>query len=220
MGLLAHEREEPYFHELEARLDSEPGEIHPPREQIFQALEDVAPNDVRVVILGQDPYHGPGQALGRSFAVPNSLKPKPPSLLNVFKELESDLGSSLDQAVSDLSGWAAQGVLLLNTVLTVRSGSPLSHRGMGWERLTDRLLTILARLEQPKVFLLWGAEAQKKRSLIQTPTPQSSLILESVHPSPLSAYRGFFGCRHFSRSNDFLVSKCLPPIDWTRISRA
>ncbi len=220
MGLLGQEREKPYFRALEAFIDSEPQEYHPPRDRVFQALTDVSPGQVRVVILGQDPYHGAGQAMGRSFAVPNGLRPKPPSLLNILKEVQSDLGFRLSTEKlehSDLSGWASQGVLLLNTVLTVRTGTPLSHRNRGWETFTDHVLSTLAPLPQPVVFMLWGSEAQKKRSLIQS---GHHLILESVHPSPLSAYRGFLGCRHFSKCNEFLSSRGATPIDWTRISEA
>ncbi len=194
-------------------------QIFPSRPEVFRALDDVPPEAVKVVILGQDPYHGPGQAIGRSFAVPNALRPKPPSLLNIFKEIEADLGTPLDRSQSDLSGWASQGVLLLNTVLTVRSGEPLSHRGKGWEQVTDRILLHLRTLPQPMVFMLWGSEARAKRSLIEPsshakagdPSP-ARLILEAPHPSPLSAHRGYLGCRHFSKANAFLPV----PIDWAR----
>jgi uracil-DNA glycosylase len=208
--------------EIEAFLADEAqsgAEVFPPRPEIFRALNDVPPEAVRVVILGQDPYHGPGQAIGRSFAVPNTLKPKPPSLLNIFKEIESDLGSPLIREQSDLSGWAAQGVLLLNTVLTVRAAAPLSHRSKGWEPITDRILLRLRTLPQPIAFLLWGSEARAKRSLIEPGVGEGSparLILEAPHPSPLSAHRGFLGCRHFSKTNSFLPE----PIDWTRTSLA
>jgi uracil-DNA glycosylase len=219
IGLLGDELEKPYFislaqfitHELESGAI-----VFPEGPRIFQALSDVAPSQLRVVILGQDPYHGPGQALGRSFAVPNSLTPKPPSLKNIFKEIEADLGRSLHSEASDLSGWSAQGVLMLNTVLTVRAGEPLSHRNHGWETFTDRVLQVISALPQPIVFMLWGSEAQKKRSFI---APRH-LALESAHPSPLSAYRGFLGCQHFSKANAFLEKSSRPPIDWTRISNS
>jgi uracil-DNA glycosylase len=213
MGLLGDELEKPYFISLSRFLEEElrsGAVVFPESGRIFQALLDLPPQKVRVVILGQDPYHGDGQAMGRSFAVPNSLQPKPPSLINIFKEVEADLSTALHRDSTDLSGWAAQGVLLLNSVLTVRKDQPLSHRNRGWETFSDHLLKALASLPQPIVFLLWGAEAQKKRSLIAA----HHLVLESAHPSPLSAYRGFLGCRHFSKANQFLH----PPIDWTRVS--
>jgi uracil-DNA glycosylase len=204
---------------LLAQEAKEGNQVFPPRSEVFRSLNDLAPEAVRVVILGQDPYHGAGQALGRSFAVPNEFWPKPPSLVNLFKEVASDLGVPMDRSRSDLSGWASQGVLLLNTVLTVRASEPLSHRGRGWEPLTDRILAHLASLPQPIVFLLWGAEARAKRGLIEGPAagePKRRLILEAPHPSPLSAHRGFLGCRHFSRANGFLAQ----PIHWERTSLA
>ncbi len=173
---------------------------------------------VRVVILGQDPYHGPGQAIGMSFAVPNALQPKPPSLKNIFKELESDLATRIDPARSDLSGWAAQGVLLLNSVLTVEAGEPLSHRDQGWEKFTDHVMEILNRRERGIVFVLWGAAAQKKKTMIDL---SRHVVIESVHPSPLSAHRGFFGSKPFSKANEALTSRLgMPAIDWSRTSDA
>ncbi len=219
--LACSEREKPYFKKLEQFLEAEAAaghSVYPPTPLVFSALDEVDCDAVRVVILGQDPYHGPGQAIGRSFAVPNALNPKPPSLLNIFKEIQTDLGVTLQPSHSDLSGWTAQGVLLLNTVLTVRAQTPLSHRQRGWETFTDRVLDELAQRSEPIVFLLWGSEAQKKAPRIrelQSQKGASHLILEAPHPSPLSAYRGFLGCRHFSKANEFLKQ----PIDWTRLSQ-
>lgn len=208
--------EETWFRDLAAFLDSELSagkRLFPPDGAWLRALREVPYDSVRVVILGQDPYHGAGQAMGIAFAVPNELKPKPPSLLNIFKEIASDTGKTPDMAASDLSGWLAQGVLLLNTVLTVREGEPLSHRDHGWEKLTDQVLSALNHRSEPIVFLLWGAPAQKKRTLLTNP---KHLVLEAPHPSPLSSYRGFFGCRHFTKANEFLLSKGMPAIDWSR----
>lgn len=217
--LVSTEREKPYFQKLESFLRAEAATGHivfPPEPLIFSAFDEVDCDATQVVILGQDPYHGPGQAIGRSFAVPNSLPSKPPSLLNIFKELESDLGVTLPPLQSDLSGWTQQGVLLLNAVLTVRAHSPWSHRDQGWETFTDHALELLAQRSEPLVFFLWGAQAQKKVPLIrewQSKAGANHLILEAPHPSPLSAYRGFFGCKHFSRANSFLKK----PIDWTQL---
>jgi uracil-DNA glycosylase len=191
-----------------------PGEVYPPLPLRLRALRELDLDDVRVLILGQDPYHGPGQAMGLSFAVPNSLQPKPPSLVNIYKEIESDLGTKINRSQSELSGWAKQGVLLLNTVLTVRKGEAFSHRNQGWEQFTDRVIAELGRREKPLVFLLWGAAAQKKKALIENP---KHLILESPHPSPLSAHRGFFGSKPFSRINAWLKKQGEEPIDWTKV---
>ncbi|MFN7683947.1 MAG: uracil-DNA glycosylase [Oligoflexia bacterium] len=224
-ALLADESSKPYFKVLDRFLAQEEASgatVFPERGSIFRALEEVALGSSKVVILGQDPYHGHGQAVGRSFAVPNSFTPKPPSLTNIYREIESDFSCSVDRSQSDLSGWSAQGVLLLNTVLTVRAGAPLSHRKKGWEELTDRLIVELARHPQPRVFMLWGAEARAKASLIRSESDEH-LILEAPHPSPLSAHRGFLGCRHFSQANAFLGkthsgARAGIPIDWTRLS--
>jgi uracil-DNA glycosylase len=185
--------------------------IFPPRDRIFNALERVAFDRVRVVILGQDPYHGPGQAHGLSFSVPEGI-PAPPSLRNILKEVADDTGSPLPHPLkTDLTPWADQGVLLLNTLLTVEEGKPLSHRKLGWETLTDQIVRELARQREHLVFMLWGAHAQSKRPLI----PENRhLVLIAAHPSPLSAYRGFFGCRHFTLANDYLSSNGIPPIRW------
>ena len=184
--------------------------IYPDMYDIFNALKYTSYADVRCVILGQDPYHGEGQAHGLSFSVRKGIVP-PPSLVNIFKEIKSDVG--IDNAVGhgELTAWAKQGVLLLNAALTVRAGQANSHHGMGWEEVTDEIIRLLNQREQAVVFLLWGGNARKKASLITNP---QHLILQCAHPSPLSAYNGFFGCRHFSKTNDFLKSHGMPPIDW------
>lgn len=189
--------------------------IFPAEKNWFRAFFEVPPERVRVVILGQDPYHGENQAMGLSFAVPNGLKPKPPSLKNILKELKTDLGVEFDEGLSDLTGWAKQGVLLLNTVLTVRAHEPLSHQNQGWEELTDQILQHLNGRKQKIVFVLWGAYAGKKKSLL---TAAHHEIIETPHPSPLSAYRGFFGSKPFSRINSILRQSDLEPIDWIRIT--
>ena len=183
--------------------------IYPSMYDIFNALKATAYEDVKVVILGQDPYHGPGQAHGMCFSVQKGVTP-PPSLVNIFKELHDDVGCSEPQH-GCLESWADQGVLLLNTVLTVRAGQANSHKGMGWEIFTDNVIRKLNEREKPMVFLLWGANAQTKTSYITNP---AHLILKAPHPSPLSAYRGFFGCHHFSKANEFLAANGMEPIDW------
>jgi uracil-DNA glycosylase len=175
---------------------------------IFNALKYTAYKDVKAVILGQDPYHEPNQAHGLCFSVNRGVK-KPPSLVNIFKELQNDLGIQPPDH-GCLEGWAKQGVLLLNAVLTVRIGRANSHKGRGWEVFTDRVIELLNRREKPMVFLLWGANAKAKSSLI---TNKKHLVLTAAHPSPLSAYNGFFGCRHFSKTNEFL-SKYGEEINW------
>jgi uracil-DNA glycosylase len=191
-------------------------EIYPEKKWILRALQLVDFDDVRVVILGQDPYHGVEQAIGLSFGVPNELQPKPPSLVNIFKELELDLGVAFPRDRSDLTGWARQGVLLLNAVLTVRRAEAFSHRDQGWDRFTDRVVEQLGKRKKPVVFILWGVAAQKKKALIDL---SKHFILESPHPSPLSASKGFFGSRPFSKTNKLLLEKLgQDPIDWTRIS--
>jgi uracil-DNA glycosylase len=189
--------------------------VFPEEKNLFKAFDHIPPNQVRVVILGQDPYHGENQAMGLSFAVPNELKPKPPSLKNILKELSSDFGVQMDGDHSDLTGWAEQGVLLLNTVLSVRAHEPLSHQNQGWEEFTDEALRHLNDQKQKIVFVLWGGHAQKKRKLVQSKHHE---IIETPHPSPLSAYRGFFGSKVFSRVNQVLQESGLKPIDWTRIT--
>lgn len=183
--------------------------IYPPMEDIFQALRLTPYENANVVILGQDPYHGPGQAHGLAFSVRPGIQP-PPSLRNIYKELADDLGCTIPDH-GYLVDWAKQGVLLLNTALTVRAGQANSHRGKGWEDLTDSIIRHLNLREQPVVFLLWGANARAKVPLITNPL---HLVLCAPHPSPLSAFQGFFGCKHFSRTNTFLRQCGLPEIDW------
>ncbi len=215
---LAPEATAPYFRELTQFLLAEHGEgqtIYPPSELVLRALQTLDLPDVKVVILGQDPYHGPGQAIGLSFGVPNELRLKPPSLQNIFKEVESDLGVKLPPGASDLTGWAAQGVLLLNTVLTVRKAQAFSHREKGWETFTDQIIRKLNDRAAPLVFILWGAAAISKKKLLTNPAHRT---LESPHPSPLSAHRGFLGSKVFSRANALLQSMDQRAIDWSRIS--
>lgn len=216
--VLSFEKDRPYFQKLTQFLIAEHRSqqtVYPASENILRALQLVDLPDVKVVILGQDPYHGAGQAIGLSFAVPNELRPKPPSLQNIFKEIESDLGVRLNPNESDLSGWVSQGVLLLNSVLTVRAHQAFSHRDQGWETFTDRVIECLGEREEPIVFLLWGAAAQKKKELLKS---KKHFTLESPHPSPLSAHRGFLGCRHFSKTNQILEKIGKRPIDWTKIT--
>lgn len=185
-------------------------QVYPDMHDLFNALKYTSFADTKVVILGQDPYHGPGQAHGLCFSVKQGVEP-PPSLQNIFKELKEDVGIP-QPPHGELTCWAREGVLLLNTVLTVRAHQPNSHKGKGWEILTDRIITELNQKQTPVVFLLWGANARSKKKLITNP---NHVILETVHPSPLSAYNGFFGCRHFSRANAILEKSGQKPIDWT-----
>lgn len=218
--LLANEANETYFQKLTRFLNAEyktGNVIYPERKNILRAIQSVDISDVRVVILGQDPYHGKGQAIGLSFAVPNELQPKPPSLMNIFKEIQTDLGVKLNTQQSDLSGWVDQGVLLLNTVLTVRASQAFSHRDQGWEVFTDKIIRHLNDRKKPLIFMLWGSPAQAKRSLI---TNSRHRILAAPHPSPLSAHRGFMGCKHFSKANEILKNEFSErPIVWENISR-
>ena len=209
---LGKELGEDYMIGLRAFLDAEIRQhkvIFPKPNHWLAALDAVAFDDVRVVILGQDPYHGANQANGLSFSVPVGVK-LPPSLVNIYKELQSDLGSSPPHT-GDLTSWTKQGVLLLNSVLTVESGLAGSHQGKGWETFTDRIIHALAGERDGLVFVLWGSYAQKKGAFIDR---KRHLVIESVHPSPLSASRGFFGSRPFSRVNDWFVSRGEKPIDW------
>ncbi len=211
--LLSEEFGKEYYLKLREFLKAEyfSRRIYPPMNDIFNALRYTSRADARVVILGQDPYHGQGQAHGLCFSVKAGV-PKPPSLKNIFKELAEEYGIP-EPPTGELTGWAKQGVLLLNTTLTVREGAPTSHKGQGWEILTDRIIEIMNEKTSPVVFMLWGGHARSKRSLITSPM---HLVLECAHPSPLSAYAGFFGCGHFKRANDFLSSHGLVPIDWAR----
>ena len=183
--------------------------VYPPSTDIFNAFAFTPLEQVKVVILGQDPYHEPGQANGLCFSVHKGIR-IPPSLVNIYKEMSSDLGCPIPEN-GDLTGWARQGVLLLNTVLTVRAHAANSHRGIGWEEFTDAAIRVLADQDRPLVFILWGTPARRKKALIYNP---KHLIIESPHPSPLSASGGFFGSRPFSRTNDYLVRCGLTPIDW------
>lgn len=210
--VLAGEREAPYFNELTEFIARERGngkQIYPKNAEVFAALSLTPFNRVKVVILGQDPYHGPGQAHGLCFSVRPGV-PLPPSLQNIFKELRSDLGCSIPTSGS-LEHWALQGVLLLNTTLTVQEGQPLSHANLGWERFTDRVIKELNERRDGIVFMLWGSHAQKKGAAIDT---TRHLVLKAPHPSPLSAHRGFLGCRHFSKANEFLSAHGGTPINW------
>lgn len=209
--ILEGEFEKEYYLRLREFLKKEyfSRRIFPDMYDIFNALKYTSYNDVKAVIIGQDPYHEVGQAHGLCFSVKEGVK-IPPSLVNIFKELEDDLGIPPAQN-GTLTKWAEGGVLLMNTVLTVREGQANSHKGMGWEFFTDTVISHLNRREKPVVFLLWGANARSKKALITAPQHK---ILECAHPSPLSAYNGFFGCRHFSRANAFLKECGLEEIDW------
>jgi len=182
--------------------------IYPPRGQWFKAFELTHFKDVKVVILGQDPYHNPGQAQGMSFSVPEGVS-LPPSLRNIFQEIHSDLG--INNQLGDLTSWAKQGVLLLNSVLTVEKNQPASHAGKGWEEFTDYVIELINKEKENVVFMLWGAYAQKKTLNIDS---NRHLILESPHPSPFSAHKGFFGCQHFSKTNNYLKINNIDPINW------
>lgn len=186
------------------------GVAYPPPAVRYRALELLGPDDVNVIILGQDPYHGEGEAHGLAFSVPDGVK-IPPSLRNIFRELADDIQVPVP-AASDLTRWAKQGVLLLNTALTVAPGSPGSHANKGWKRVTDAIISALANSNKPRVFVLWGKHAQNKSALI--PVSKSHLVIESAHPSPLSVYRGFIGSRPFSRINNWLIKQGRPEIDW------
>lgn len=213
-ALLEEELKQPYFAALEARVDAAraASEVYPPEAETFRAFALTPPDRVRVVILGQDPYHEPGQANGLSFSVREGVA-LPPSLRNIFRELEDDLGCE-PPSHGDLSGWARQGVLLLNSVLTVERGRANAHKDWGWQRFTDAVIDAVAGLPQPVAFVLWGAQAGKKaRAAAASPHPR--LILRGPHPSPLSAYRGFFGSRPFSQINRFLESHGERPVDFS-----
>lgn len=210
---LADEFQKPYFHALKSFLQAEKkggNKIFPPGKYIFNAFDSTPFDKVKVVILGQDPYHGPGQAHGLCFSVQKGV-PTPPSLKNIYKELESDVGFT-NPGHGYLQKWSDQGVLLLNAILTVRAHQAASHRNKGWENFTDAAIHKLNQEREGLVFILWGGFAKKKASMID---PNKHLILKSVHPSPLSAYNGFFGCKHFSQVNAYLSSRGQEQIDWS-----
>lgn len=209
--LIAEESKKEYFKELNNFLVSEMKNhtVYPEKKNWFKAFDVTPFEKVKVVIIGQDPYHGEGQAQGLSFSVPEGLK-LPPSLKNIYKEIETDIQIEKSQN-GDLTSWAEQGVLLLNSVLTVRAKSAGSHQKKGWEKFTDRVVEVLNEQSENLVFILWGAPAQKKGKAINR---EKHLVLEAPHPSPLSSYRGFFGCQHFSKTNRYLMEKDKKPIVW------
>ena len=204
-----------YFAQLKEFLVAERGQYtcYPPGSKIFNAFDSTPFDKVKVVILGQDPYHEPGQAMGLCFSVPDGIQ-VPPSLVNIIKEINDDLGTTIPTTRGDLRGWAEQGVLLLNATLTVRAHQAGSHQRHGWEEFTDAAISAINAGRKGVVFLLWGSYAIAKRKLID---PLRHYVLTAPHPSPLSAYRGFFGCRHFSQANNILMQQGLQPIDWSRI---
>ncbi|NDY96548.1 uracil-DNA glycosylase [Wenzhouxiangella limi] len=209
---LAGEFEQDYMRDLKAFLLARKqagAVIYPPGPEIFNALDSTPLSEVKVVILGQDPYHGPGQAHGLCFSVREGVPP-PPSLVNIFRELRSDLGLAIPNH-GHLQSWAEQGVLLLNAVLSVERGQAGAHQGQGWERFTDAVVATVNQRCEHVVFLLWGAQAQRKGSAIDT---RRHLVLKAPHPSPLSAHRGFLGCRHFSQANAWLAGHGIEPVDW------
>lgn len=213
LELLQDQFEMPYFQSLKTKLVEEKSkyQIFPPGSQIFEAFNLCPVDKVKAVILGQDPYHNPGQANGLCFSVQKGVQP-PPSLQNIFQELHDDIGMPIP-AHGDLENWAKQGILLLNASLTVRAFTAASHSQIGWQQFTDTVIARISQKRESLVFLLWGSHAIHKQDLIAK--DRGHLILEAPHPSPLSAYRGFFGCRHFSKANAFLRSKGLPEIDWS-----
>lgn len=207
--LIKRELPNHYYNKISTFMDAvyESGIVYPPRDKVFNAIQITPLENVKVVIIGQDPYHGPQQAQGLSFSVPDNL-PAPPSLQNILKELAEDIGS---RSHHDLTSWAQQGVLLLNACLTVPEHQANGHAGLIWEPFTDAVIKVVNQKETPVVFILWGGYARKKKSLIDNPIHH---IIESPHPSPLSAYRGFFGSRPFSRTNHFLEEEGINEIDW------
>ncbi len=211
--ILEKEFTAPYYAALTEKVEEEYRKytVFPPHDLIFRALRMVDYDDVKVVILGQDPYHGDGQANGIAFAVNEGI-PLPPSLVNIYKEIENDIGVKMPR-VGTLLGWEEQGVLLLNATLTVRKATPQSHSSLGWQQFTDAVTRAVSARTKPAVFILWGAGAGAKKSLIA----DRHLVLTSPHPSPLSASRGFFGCKHFSQANEFLQQNGMTPIDWGNV---
>jgi len=210
--LLRDQFDQPYWADLQAFVEDERrrGPVYPPRDEVFAALHHTSHGATRAVILGQDPYHGPGQAHGLCFSVRHGVA-RPPSVANIHRELHDDLGVP-PPVHGNLERWAAAGVLLLNTTLTVRGGEAGSHRDRGWERFTDRIIEVLSARDEPLVFVLWGSSARAKRPMIDTGRHG---VVESAHPSPLSAHRGFLGSRPFSKVNALLADRGADPIDWT-----
>ncbi|MEP0714426.1 uracil-DNA glycosylase [Algoriphagus sp.] len=210
-GALNHLLDQPFYKNLVNYVQDEyaHGKVYPAVNDIFNSFNFCPINSVKVVILGQDPYHGPGQAHGLSFSVRQGVS-IPPSLANIYKEIQADLGHVIPSS-GDLTRWAEQGVFLLNATLTVRAHEPGSHQKRGWEKFTDEVIKTLSDRREHVVFLLWGAYAQKKSLLIDE---KKHLILKAPHPSPLSSYRGFFGCKHFSKANDYLAANGIKPIEW------
>lgn len=211
--MLSEEMQKPYYQKVMsylAQMEAEGKQVYPPQELIFNALKTTDFLDTKVVIIGQDPYHGPNQAMGLSFSVPKGVMP-PPSLKNIYKEISADLGLPIPSH-GCLTSWAKQGVLLLNATLTVEAHQPQSHAKVGWQQFTDTVISALNHHPKPVIFLLWGAYAQKKATLINNP---QHMILKATHPSPLSAHRGFLGCKHFSKTNAWLTQVRRSPIDWS-----
>ena len=211
--VLKSEFAKPYFEQIPLHIKTEKSQgkiIYPPGSLLFNAFNTTSFDKVKVVILGQDPYHGAGQAHGLCFSVQNGVPP-PPSLLNIFKELQDDIGVNIPNH-GNLTHWAEQGVFLLNASLSVRAGEPMSHSKIGWAQFTDMVIKTISEKKKNIVFLLWGKFAQEKRILIDE---TKHCILRSVHPSPLSAHAGFFGCKHFSKTNEYLMSKGIDPVDWS-----
>lgn len=210
--VLKDEFSKPYFQQVVMHIKTEKSQgkvIYPPGPYIFNAFNTTPVDHVKVVILGQDPYHGPGQAHGLCFSVQNGVPP-PPSLINIFKELHDDIGVEIPNH-GNLTHWAQQGVFLLNASLTVRAGEPMSHAKIGWATFTDTVIRRISDLKAHVVFMLWGKFAQEKKILIDE---TKHLVLKAAHPSPLSAHAGFLGCRHFSKANEWLISKGIDPVDW------
>ncbi len=210
---LKNEFTKPYFQQIVTFLKTEKASgkiIYPPGPLIFNAFNQTPFNRVKVVIIGQDPYHGAGQAHGLSFSVPNGIKP-PPSLINIFKEIQTDTGVAMPHKYGNLTKWAEQGVLLLNAILTVRANEPASHQKIGWMEFTDAVIQKISAEKNGIVFLLWGRFAQDKQLLIDE---TKHFVLKAAHPSPFSADKGFFGCKHFSKTNEILMKQGAEPVDW------
>lgn len=212
LEVIGEEFQKPYYLKLRQFLIEEykTRRIYPTADDIFNAFHFTPLKDVKVLLIGQDPYHNENQAIGTSFSIPTSQKDIPPSLVNIYQELHDDVGCKVPNN-GYLKKWADQGVLLLNTVLTVRAHQANSHQGQGWEQFTDAVIRSVNEQDRPIVYFLWGKPAQSKKKMLRNP---KHLILEAPHPSPLSAYRGFFGCKHFSKANEFLITNGIEPIDW------